>query len=140
VVGHTKDERVEVEREVVRGYGLQSGLCAVIHLGRPIPSLVTCAGHALTIAWLLGAPWAVGVFGLLFDALDGFLARRLGVETCFGADYDWAVDVSTAVLICARLHVLWLALAIVPLAVLLRHRGLHVSGRAALTFVALVLT
>ena len=139
-MGYAKDDRVEVKREVVRGYGQQFGLCTVTHLGRPIPSVVTCVGHVLTIAWLLGAPWIVGVLGLLFDALDGFLARRLGAETRFGADYDWAVDVSTAALICARLHVLWLALAVIPLAVFLRQRRLHVSGRAALTFAALVLT
>ena len=127
-------------REVVRGYGRQFGLCVVTHLGRPIPSIVTFLGHALTLAWLLGAPWLVGLLGLTFDAADGFLARRLGAETRFGADYDWAVDVSTAALICARLHVLWLALAIVPLAVLLRQRRVHVSGRMLLTFAALVLT
>ena len=127
-------------REVVRGYGQQFGLCAVTHLGRPIPSIVTFLGHALTLAWLLGAPWLVGLLGLTFDAVDGFLARRLGAETRFGADYDWAVDVSTAALICARLHVLWLALAVVPLAVLLRQRRVHVSGRMLLTFAALVLT
>ena len=66
--------------------------------------------------------------------------RRASAETRFGADYDWAVDVSTAALICARLHVLWLALVIIPLAVLLRQRRVHVSGRMALTFAALVLT
>jgi phosphatidylglycerophosphate synthase len=126
-----------VEREVVRGYGQQFGVRGVTHIGRLIPSAVTFIGHALTIAWLLGAPWAVGLCGLLCDAADGFLARRLGAETRFGSDYDWAIDVSTAVLLCARLHVLWVALAVVPIAVVLHQKRVHVSGRAALTVVAL---
>jgi len=99
---------------------------------RALPSVVTCIGHVLSLAWLQGGPWYVGLVGLLCDKLDGTLARRLGVSSDWGGLYDWLVDVTMAALVLDRLGVLPLAVLFVPLQVELRQRGHHVSGRALL--------
>lgn len=61
-------------------------------------------GHArlLLLAAALGAGGgrpaaALALFALTIalDALDGWLARRLGAATCFGAAYDVAIDLAT---------------------------------------------
>lgn len=90
--------------------------------------------------WLLGGSWACGLFGLLLDCADGFVARRLKATSEFGSLYDWAIDLSTMVLLLFRLHVPWLAIFAVPAAVWLRTAKVHVSGRAALTLIALAVS
>lgn len=96
-----------------------------------VPSVVTGCGHALTLAWLLGAPLWLGIVGLLCDAFDGWCARRLGASSAYGSLYDWTVDVTVCAVVMQRIGALPLALAAVPLQVWLRQTGRHASGRAA---------
>jgi phosphatidylglycerophosphate synthase len=99
-------------------------------LRRGCPSAVTFLGHALAVAWLLGAPLWLGVVGLACDAADGWCARRLGTSSTYGAEYDWAVDITVCAVVLARLGVLPVALLLVPLQVHAHLAGKHVSGRA----------
>src|SRR5438552_14039815 len=81
-----------------------------------IPSVFTSAnllcGYYAVVAALLGAPEdfnhaakAIG-FAILFDSLDGRLARLLGANTDFGIQFDSLADVVS----------FGIALAILPLA------------------------
>jgi phosphatidylglycerophosphate synthase len=106
-------------------------------LRRLLPCLLTAAGHLLTVAWLTSGTWWLALLALSCDALDGAAARRLGACTAFGGLYDWLVDCTTAALIVSRLSP-WLLLLLVPLQVLCRVKARRVSGRAALTGVALL--
>ncbi len=99
-------------------------------LRRWCPSLVTCIGHALTLAWLLGAPVWLGVIGLACDAADGWCARKLGAASPLGALYDWAVDITVCAVVLERLGLLPLALVLVPLQANAHLKGKHFSGRA----------
>jgi phosphatidylglycerophosphate synthase len=100
-----------------------------------VPNGITLVGHALTIAWLLGAPVWIGAIGLLCDAADGFCARRMKVASPFGATYDWTVDVTVCAVVLQRLGLLPLALLVVPLQVRAHLAGRHVSGRATASIV-----
>jgi phosphatidylglycerophosphate synthase len=106
---------------------------------RAAPSAVTLCGHALSLLWIAGAlhwPWAI--VGLGLDAVDGRLARRLGVASEFGALYDWTVDTTLMCLLCARLHSVLILVLIIPTTVFLRTRGhTHISGRFLATGVVL---
>jgi phosphatidylglycerophosphate synthase len=104
---------------------------------RAVPNALTCLGHLLTLAWLSGAPWPVGLAGLACDALDGPSARRLGATSAYGARYDWTVDVTCAAVLAAHLHVLPVLVLLVPAQVLVRQAGRHVSGRALLMGIAM---
>jgi phosphatidylglycerophosphate synthase len=106
-------------------------------LTKGLPNLLTLLGHALTLAWLAGAPWPFALIGLFFDDLDGFAARRLDAASEFGSLYDWTVDVTSAAVVAVRLHLLPLLVVLVPAQVLARRAGRHVSGRALLVMVAL---
>jgi phosphatidylglycerophosphate synthase len=104
-----------------------------------VPNGITLVGHALTIAWLLGAPVWIGAIGLLCDAADGFCARRMKVASRFGATYDWTVDVTVCAVVLQRLGLLPLALLVVPLQVRAHLAGRHVSGRATASIVLVAL-
>ncbi len=106
---------------------------------RAVPNALTCAGHILTLAWLSGAPWPVGLAGLVCDALDGLSARKLDAASEYGSLYDWTVDVTCAAVVAERLHVLPLLGLLVPAQVLARRAGRHVSGRALLMGIAMAL-
>jgi phosphatidylglycerophosphate synthase len=110
---------------------MRSITARLVALAAVVPNAVTCLGHALTLAWLLGAPWWIGAVGLACDAFDGLLARRLWVTSEYGALYDWTVDTTVCAVVLERLGVLPLLLAVVPLQVELHRRGAHLSGRAA---------
>ncbi len=112
---------------------LASGQWCAENLRRWCPNIITAIGHALTVAWLLGAPLWVGVIGLLCDDLDGYAARKLGVASVFGSQYDWTVDVTLAAVVLDRLGLLPLAVLAVPLQVRARLAGRKVCGRAALS-------
>jgi phosphatidylglycerophosphate synthase len=43
----------------------------------------------VSMAWLF---FGIAAFGAVLDGLDGFLARRLGTESAFGARFDMEVD------------------------------------------------
>jgi phosphatidylglycerophosphate synthase len=103
-----------------------------------IPNMVTAVGHGLTIWWIVSGVWWLGVAGLGCDVVDGAIARRMGSVTEFGGLYDWTVDVTMAAVICVvALRMPWLLLALVPGAVFCRRRGMHFSGRALLTLLAI---
>ena len=40
------------------------------HALRSVPNALTCLGHVLTLAWLSGAPWPVGIAGLACNARE----------------------------------------------------------------------
>ena len=105
---------------------------------RIAPSVVTCLGLTLTLAWLAGAPWWIGVIGLALDSCDGNLARRLRTTSEFGSLLDWTCDVVVSALVLVRLDLSWLLIALVPIQVWARRRYVRVSGRAALTLIAIV--
>jgi phosphatidylglycerophosphate synthase len=114
-----------------------------------IPSFVTGIGFALRALALVGllSP-LVGLVGLLCDALDGALARRLGAETRFGAALDWHADCACAVLAAVVLTsraapsvAAVVVVAVVGALVLVwgtnHPRGVRVSGSAPLVVLAL---
>ena len=107
---------------------------------RLVPHVITCLGHGLTLAWLLGAPLWIGVVGLLCDLADGFSARRLRVTSAYGALYDWTVDVTVCALVMQRLGALPLLVVLVPLQVYAHLADRHVSGRAFASIVLAVIT
>ena len=109
-------------------------------VARVVPHAITCLGHGLTLAWLLGAPLWIGVVGLLCDAADGLSARRLRVTSAYGALYDWTVDVTVCALVVQRLGALPLLVVLVPLQVYAHLAGRHVSGRAFASIVLAVST
>lgn len=99
--------------------------------------------------WFAGfVPWYIGAIGLLFDALDGYAARKLGAESKFGSLYDWTTDVTFAALLINRIashistYVLLTMPVIVPLQVAnrLRDGAARVSGRAILFILCLYFT
>lgn len=106
------------------------------------PSAVTFLGHLATLAWLTWGGWWLAGLGLAADALDGRLARRLGVAGWFGREYDWLVDTSVAALVVwevlGRVPAAAALLVLVPAQAALRTRGLRVSGRAAVVAGALL--
>jgi len=111
-----------------------------VNLRRLAPSAVTLLGHVLSLAWLLGLlGWPWGLAGLVCDAIDGRVARRLGAETEAGGLYDWLVDCTTAALLCVALGVPWALVPLLPAQALCRARGIRWSGRALLMCVALAL-
>ncbi|TXH58025.1 MAG: CDP-alcohol phosphatidyltransferase family protein [Desulfurellales bacterium] len=100
-----------------------------------IPSAITIIGAALSLAWLLRAvPWWIGAFGLACDVLDGFIARRLQVETEFGSLLDWSVDMTLFALAITRSFSPEIAITIIcgalPLQIGLRVMNVHFCGRA----------
>lgn len=59
-----------------------------------LPTAVTILGYALSLAWIAGAPWWIGVLGILADEVDGRLARARGETTAYGGELDYAADVT----------------------------------------------
>lgn len=62
-----------------------------------LPNCITCLRIAATLCLLLPAPlspvfFAIYAFAGLTDVLDGWLARRLGVSSPFGAKLDSVAD------------------------------------------------
>lgn len=90
-----------------------------------VPNLITLVRLALVplLAWLLldqryAAALAVFTVAALSDALDGFIARRYGFASTFGAALDPVADklamvVATVLLAWHGVLPLWLAIAIV---------------------------
>ena len=77
---------------------------------RGVPSLVTAlrlvAIPAIAALWLREMrPAAIGLYGLvvLSDALDGWLARRLGAVTRFGGFFDAITDIAAILFLLALL-------------------------------------
>ncbi len=107
-----------------------------------VPCSITIIGAALSLSWVLKlAPWWIGALGLLCDALDGYVARKLDQSTDFGSQLDWQVDM--LLYACAMLRAYPPAeaviaiLALLPFQVGLRLAGVHFCGRA-LAFAALI--
>jgi phosphatidylglycerophosphate synthase len=107
---------------------------------RAIPSTITGCGHAFSIAYAMGIvplPW--GIAGLLLDMADGWAARRLQVESEFGSLYDWVGDVVLCAIVLHRLGLVALVPLVLPLQIVLRLRGKHISGRAPVTIILMLL-
>jgi phosphatidylglycerophosphate synthase len=70
---------------------------------------ILLAPGALTAALAGSRPWFAGLLaaGLLTDALDGYLARRLHAETSFGRKLDSAADYVTLLNGVAGIALLW---------------------------------
>ena len=74
------------------------GLCNVVTLGR----LVLVAALVAPLAAGDGPSWAVftvAAFALSLDGLDGWLARRQGLVSGFGARFDMEVDAALALVL-----------------------------------------
>ncbi len=100
-----------------------------------IPCVITTIGAALSLAWLIGGlPWWIGAIGLVCDVLDGFVARKLHVETEFGSLFDWSVDMTLFALAITRSFSPETAITIIcgalPLQIGLRVMDVHFCGRA----------
>lgn len=63
--------------------------------------LEPAAGRAALAPWILG----LGTAGLILDGVDGWIARRTGTETAFGARFDMETD---AALILVLALLVWL--------------------------------
>jgi len=97
----------------VTGYGLGVGLAlGLMRRGYPhstlgLCNLVTLARLALAAALLAplaggAAPWAVfavAALALALDGIDGWLARREGLTSGFGARFDMEVDSALALIL-----------------------------------------
>ncbi len=70
---------------------------------------ILLAPAALTAALAGSKPWFIGLLaaGLLTDAMDGFIARRLHAETDFGRKLDSAADYVTMLIGIAGIALLW---------------------------------
>lgn len=99
---------------------------------RVVPHALTLAGGGASIvgaAWLAARPElgaSLLLLGWLCDIADGWLARRLGVASDFGAQLDWAVDTAVVHVMLALFGHLW---AVLPLA-LLQARSLVLEERS----------
>lgn len=67
---------------------------------RYLPNLLTACGLICSLAGVLFLPlwpaWVLLGYGVLFDCLDGWAARKLDAATHVGAVFDWSVDVGIA--------------------------------------------
>lgn len=67
---------------------------------KALPNLITFAGLAVGLEGVRLLPTLPGLallgVSLLFDAVDGQVARRWSLETAFGSWFDWSVDVALA--------------------------------------------
>jgi phosphatidylglycerophosphate synthase len=70
---------------------------------------ILLAPGALTAALAGSRPWFIGLLaaGLLTDAIDGYLARRLRAESDFGRKLDSAADYVTMLIGIAGIALLW---------------------------------
>jgi phosphatidylglycerophosphate synthase len=70
---------------------------------------IVLAPAALTAALAGSRPWFIGLLaaGLLTDAIDGFIARRLNAESDFGRKLDSAADYVTMLIGIAGIALLW---------------------------------
>jgi hypothetical protein len=103
-----------------------------------LPNAITAAGLGLSGAWLAGgSPW-LGLAGLLADDLDGRVARATGQTTEVGSLLDWTADVVLTGLVLNKLDAVWALLPVIGAQVILRRGGYRLSGRAALTTIALI--
>jgi phosphatidylglycerophosphate synthase len=85
-------------RRIRRGYPHATlGLCNVVTLTR-----LALAAALLAPLWTAAAPWAVfavAVLALSLDGVDGWLARRQGRVSEFGARFDMEVDSAFALIL-----------------------------------------
>ncbi len=102
-----------------------------------LPSLVTLLGLGVSLCFLSGGAWWLCPIALGCDLLDGFLARRLGVASYFGARLDWSVDTCCAAVAAAMLW--WPLLGALPLCWALAETfKVKFSARAGLFIVLMI--
>lgn len=97
-----------------------------------VPSLITLAGLMVSVGGIAFRLPVLLLLGLAFDVLDGATAREYGVQTAYGAAFDWHTDVAIAAALACMLSPM-LLIAWVPWVALASVRGIRVSGRAAFT-------
>jgi len=81
-------------------------------------NVVTLASGAAAVVAMMLQPGtaAIGLLllGQALDFLDGWLARRLGTATPFGAALDWSVDASVALTLIGLSGRVWMLLLLAP--------------------------
>lgn len=87
-------------------------------LRKQAANLVTLFSGAAAVVAMAIEPGPVAavllVAGQVLDALDGWLARRLGTASQFGAALDWAVDAGVALTLLGLSGRMWLLLFLAP--------------------------
>lgn len=76
------------------------------------------SGGAAVLAMMIEpgiAAIALLVLGQVLDFIDGWLARRLGTATAFGAALDWSVDAGVALTLVGVSGQVWMLLVLAPL-------------------------
>lgn len=76
------------------------------------------SGGAAVVAMMIEpgkAAIALLILGQILDFIDGWLARRLGTATAFGAALDWSVDVGVALTLVGVSGQVWMLLVLAPL-------------------------
>jgi phosphatidylglycerophosphate synthase len=99
-----------------------------------IPSVITAAGLALSIAALAWRAPLLMVGALACDIADGWVARRLQVCSRFGAEFDWATDACIAAAVAATVSP-WALAPLVVWQAVARTREWKTSGRVAVVIV-----
>lgn len=61
-----------------------------------VATFVTVTGLCIGVASVYYGWWPLLIASLVIDGLDGMIARRLKVETTFGAFLDWHTDAALA--------------------------------------------
>lgn len=72
-----------------------------------IPNLMSLAGYAAGLAWIVGYGPGWALLSIVLDELDGKVARDLNQTSAFGAELDIAVDWSLAALVGVRIGTWW---------------------------------
>lgn len=93
---------VAVTSEPARPFGLPNMvtlarlMLAALLAGHLLDQMAGTASEAL--AWMFAG---LAVTGLLLDGVDGWLARRFGPQTAFGARFDMETDAFAILILCA---------------------------------------
>ena len=112
-----------------------------------VPSAVTMLGLLVGVlgvgTWSTHQGFAIAMLltSIVFDCIDGWAARSLGVVSAWGAELDWTTDVALAHAI-AWQCLGWphLSCALVVWQSFARCRALRVSGRVLVTALAALST
>ncbi len=105
-------------------------------------NLITASGLVIGLAGVALVSPVLLLLSSAFDALDGYVARRLLGATLFGARFDWAVDTALSYAIVYRVVGHWPILAVVCAAALVLTQATasycekRCSGRTVATLLA----
>ena len=82
-----------------------------------IANCVTIGGLASGAAWLAGYGWPYAIISILADEFDGPIARALNEQSEYGANLDWAGDMTMLGAVAMKLNAPWIIPALLPLLV-----------------------